>query len=159
MNAEEFPTYRDYFIVDYAHEIAANFGHTLEKSRAIAFKELMDDLPQTVSTPENFLLCLEKNGGEIVGYLWYKLLNNGESVFILDFVVFDKFRGMGYGTAALMALEEQLSQAGVEQIKLRVAYNNPRALSLYKKIGFNITGYNMAKNLKNLNSEAAERND
>jgi ribosomal protein S18 acetylase RimI-like enzyme len=148
MKAEEFSNYHDYFIVDYAADIAANFGYTPEISRAIALKELADDLPQNVSTPDNFLLCIEKNDADLIGYLWYELLNNGETVFILDFVVFDKFRGMGYGTAALNALEKQLSQAGVEQIKLRVAHNNQRALKLYEKVGFNITGYNMVKDIK-----------
>jgi ribosomal protein S18 acetylase RimI-like enzyme len=145
MKTEEFPGYRDYFIVDYANEIAANFGYTLEKSRAIALKELINDLPQNVSTPSNFLLCIEESDHDTIGYLWYKLLDEGKSVFILDFVVIDKFRGLGYGKAALIALEEQLLQAGVEQIKLRVAFENKRALSLYEKVGFNVTGYNMAK--------------
>jgi ribosomal protein S18 acetylase RimI-like enzyme len=145
MQPEEFPEYRDYFIVDYAHEIAANYGYPLEKSQAIALKELNDDLPQTVSTPDNILLCIEKEGAETIGYLWYKLLDEGESVFILDFVLFEDFRGLGYGQTALLALEDQLFQSGVEQIKLRVAFNNRRALSLYEKVGFNITGYNMVK--------------
>jgi ribosomal protein S18 acetylase RimI-like enzyme len=52
---------------------------------------------------------------------------------------------LGYGQTALLALEDQLFQSGVEQIKLRVAFNNRRALSLYEKVGFNITGYNMVK--------------
>jgi ribosomal protein S18 acetylase RimI-like enzyme len=147
MQAEEFSGYREYFIHDYAQEIAANFGHGLEKSRAIALQELNDDLPQDVSTPEHYLLCIEKKNN-LIGYLWYKLLEHGESVFILDFVVFEQFRSKGYGTAALRTLEEHLAKSDVKQIKLRVAYHNKRALALYEKIGFNITGYNMAKTLK-----------
>lgn len=147
MQTEEFPDYRDYFIVDYAHEIAANYGYPLEKSRAIALQELNDDLPQTVATPDNVLVCIQKNGAETIGYLWYKLLDEGTSVFILDFVLFEEFRGLGYGQAALLALEAQLFLSGVEQIKLRVAFDNKRALRLYKKVGFNITGYNMVKTL------------
>jgi ribosomal protein S18 acetylase RimI-like enzyme len=145
MKAEEFPGYRDYFIVEYANEIAANFGYTLEKSRAIAAKELFEDLPQEASTPDNVLLCIENGVEQTIGYLWYKLIDNGETVFVLDFVLFESFRGMGYGQAALVALQEQLSQTGVEQIKLRVAFDNDRARYLYEKLGFKITGYNMVK--------------
>ena len=148
MKAEEFADYRDYFIVDYADEIAANFGYGLEKSQEIAVKELLDDLPQDVSTRDNFLFCIEENGDRTIGYLWYKLLDDGETVFILDFVLFERFRGLGYGKAALMALEEKLSHSGVEQIKLRVAFDNKRAYGLYENLGFNITGYNMVKNLE-----------
>jgi ribosomal protein S18 acetylase RimI-like enzyme len=147
MKAEEFPAYRDYFIHDYALEIAANFGHTPQKSLAIAQQEFLADLPQNVSTPNHVLLCLETSD-DLVGYLWYRCLPDGESVFILDFVVFEKFRGRGYGTAAVTALEEHLSQVGIKNIKLRVAYENKRALALYEKLGFAITGYTIAKQLK-----------
>ncbi len=145
MKADEFPSYRDYFIVDYADEISANFGHTLEQSRIIASKELAEDLPQNVSTPNHYLLCIEQNANITIGYLWYKLFDEGATAFILDFVLFKEFRGQGLGKAAMIALEEQLSQSGTKQIKLRVAYKNDRARQLYEKVGFNITGFNMSK--------------
>ena len=148
METEEFSNYRDYFIVDYAIEIAANYGYSPEKSRSIALKELLEDLPQTISTPDNFLYCIEDEGKKTIGYLWYKLLDKGETAFILDFVVFEKLRGLGYGKRALLVLEKQLFQSGVAQIKLRVAYDNHQALRLYEKLGFNITGYNMVKILE-----------
>lgn len=147
MKAEEFPAYRDYFIADYAAEIAATYGHTLAKGHAIAAQELADDLPQTVATPENYLLCIDKGDAELVGYLWYRLLDNGGTAFIFDFFVSEEFRGQGYGKAALLAVEEQLTHADVEQIKLRVAFENKRALRLYERLGFNITGFNIAKTL------------
>ena len=153
MSQDEFPAYRDYFIVDYADEIVANFGYTLEKSRAIAARELAADLPQTTDTPDHSLLCIEQGTrdqtvSETIGYLWYKLIDDGETVFILDFVLFEAFRGLGHGKAALMALEQHLLNSNVEQIKLRVAADNKRALGLYGRIGFSITGYNMVKVLE-----------
>lgn len=148
MKAEEFPVYSDYFIVDYADEIVANFGHTLDKGRAIAAKELADDLPQGVSTQGHHLLCIEASGSGTIGYLWYQLFDEGNTAFILDFMLFERFRGQGKGEATLKALEEQLLQKGVEQIKLRVAFKNNRARYLYEKVGFNVTGYNMSKILE-----------
>jgi len=145
MQEAEFPAYRDYFIVDYAEEIAVNFGHTLAKSQARAVQELAEDLPQTVNTPDNFLMCIERDEQETVGYLWYKMLEQGTAIFILDFVVFTEHRGRGYGQASLLALQVQVAKMGIEQIKLRVAFANKRALSLYEKLGFRITGYNMLK--------------
>lgn len=145
MKAEEFSDYKAYFIVDYAHEITANYGYTAEKSHAIAAHELIDDLPQAIDTPNNVLLCIENAATETIGYLWYKFLDAGESVFILDFVVFENYRGLGYGKAALTALEEALGKSGVAQIKLRVAFDNHRAKGLYERLGFNVTGYNMIK--------------
>ena len=148
MLADEFPSYRDYFVVDYADEIAENYGYTLEKSRIIAREELADDLPQTVNTPNHVLLCIENENGEMVGYLWYKLMDDGETAFGLDFIIFEPFRKKGYGKAAMGALEKQLSHTGVEQLKLRVAFYNKRALRLYENVGFSVTGYNMIKHIK-----------
>ncbi|MEZ9793095.1 GNAT family N-acetyltransferase, partial [Vibrio splendidus] len=45
------------------------------------------------------------------------------------------------------ALETQLLAIGINQIKLRVAYHNERALKLYKEVGFEVTGFNMSKKL------------
>lgn len=145
---DEYPAYREYFIVDYAHEIATNYGQSLEESRLIATKELKDDLPQDVSTPGHHLLCIEKTENGLIGYLWYRLLDEGDTAFILDFMLFEQFRGQGNGKAAMFALEKQLTQIGVKQIKLRVAFTNESARGLYEKVGFHITGYNMNKLLQ-----------
>ncbi|WP_029225673.1 GNAT family N-acetyltransferase, partial [Vibrio tasmaniensis] len=47
----------------------------------------------------------------------------------------------------LSLLEQQLKEHGIEQIKLRVAYHNERALKLYQAVGFSITGFNMSKKI------------
>lgn len=145
MQPTEFSNYRDYFVIDYAQEIASNFGYSTEKSKIIAAKELADDLPQNVTTADNFLLCIEESDSGTIGYLWYKQIDDGTTAFILDFVLLEAFRGRGYGKATLTALEKQLVPTGIEQIKLRVAFDNDRAFGLYKKLGFSITGYNMVK--------------
>lgn len=145
MKPEEFSDYCEYFIVDYADEIAANYGHTLTRSRQIAARELAEDLPQGVSTQGHFLFCIEAKEIGTIGYLWYKLLDVEDTAFILDFMIFERFRGQGKGKASLIALEEHLVPKGVKQIKLRVAFKNDRAKYLYEKVGFNITGFNMSK--------------
>ena len=61
--------------------------------------------------------------------------------------MYEKFRGNGFGKAAIVALEQELPKIGVTQIKLRVAFDNPRALGLYEKLGFMVTGHNLSKNL------------
>jgi len=148
MTPEEFPDYRAYFVADYAVELASNYGYSPDKSRALAQQALEEDLPQTVATPEHTLLCIEQPADTTIGYLWYKRVAHSDSVFILDFMIFELFRGNGQGKAALAALAEQLAQSGVAEIKLRVAFDNTRAFNLYKKLGFTVTGYNMIKLLE-----------
>ena len=147
MRTEEFPAYRDYFIVDYAAEIAANFGLPPARSKEIARKELAADLPLGAATPDNILCCIENSASTAIGYLWYRLLEEGATAFILDFYMFEPYRGQGLGKATLTALELQLIQSGVAKIELRVAFHNKRAFGLYNSLGFMVTGYNMAKNL------------
>ncbi len=58
-----------------------------------------------------------------------------QSTFIYDFFVSSEYRGFGFGTQSISALEAQLQKIGISQM-LRVAYHNERALKLYKDVGF-----------------------
>lgn len=82
-----------------------------------------------------------------MGYLWHSIKMSDKSTFIYDFFVSSEYRGFGFGTQSISALETQLQTIGISQIKLRVAYHNERALKLYKDVGFEITGFNMSKKI------------
>ncbi|MEL0630579.1 GNAT family N-acetyltransferase [Psychromonas aquatilis] len=97
-------------------------------------------------TDEHQLLCIDLDS-ELVGYLWHSQNTSNKSTFIYDFFIFTDKRSNGHGRLAIAALESQLKLAGIEQIKLRVAYQNKRALALYQEVGFVISGYNMSKNI------------
>jgi len=146
MLCSEYPAYCDYFIDDYSHEIAENYGHSIDKSVALARQELLRCFPKGLTTDEHQLLCIDLDS-ELVGYLWHSQNTSNKSTFIYDFFIFTDKRSNGYGRLAIAALESQLKLAGIEQIKLRVAYQNKRALALYKEVGFVISGYNMSKNI------------
>jgi len=153
MQQEEFPAYCKYFIEDYSHEIAANYGHSTVLATELAEKELHRCFPDGLKGSEHSLLCIDTlvDGQlNLVGYLWHSINTTEQSTFIYDFFVSSEYRGLGYGTEAISVLEKQLQEVGVNQIKLRVAYQNERALQLYKEIGFVITGFNMAKNIATL---------
>ena len=153
MQPAEYLAYCDYFIADYGREIAENFGHSLAHSTRLAGADLCQHLPGGVATPGQTLLCLEavideqvKQQKKLVGYLWHAV-DEQQCSFIYDFYVLEEFRGHGFGKLALRELERQLRERGIDQIKLRVAFNNKRALQLYQEMGFNVTGYNLAKSI------------
>ncbi|WP_051090289.1 GNAT family N-acetyltransferase [Psychromonas ossibalaenae] len=81
----------------------------------------------------------------MVWVYWYAVNKSASSAFIYDFYIADKFRSKGYGGGAVCALESTLAAGDIKRINLRVAYDNPRALALYQKIGFAVTGLNMSK--------------
>ena len=150
MLQEEYSAYCQYFIDDYSQEIAKNYGHSIDLSIELAKKELQRCFPNGLEGNEHSLLCIDAEvDGQLnrVGYLWHSINATEQSTFIYDFFVSGEYRGLGYGTQAMSALEKQLEEVGVNQIKLRVAYQNERALKLYQEVGFVITGLNMSKNI------------
>lgn len=150
MDEEQYRAFIEYFIADYAVEIMENYKRSKGEALQIAEHELRLDLPKGIETENNALLCIEleeEAKQETVGYLWYKEDRTESSAFIYDFYVRPEYRNRGYGKRSMQALETKLKSANIKQIKLRVAFSNERALALYKELGFNITGINMAKNL------------
>jgi len=150
MQAEEYPAYCDYFIADYSREIVENYGHSLKVAVDLAKQDLQRSFPNGLESKEHSLLCIEGDINEdltLIGYLWHCVNASDSSTFIYDFYIEDTFRGQGYGKEAMKQLEALLSKQSIKQIKLRVAYQNQRALALYQAVGFSISGYNMSKNI------------
>ncbi|POP44044.1 GNAT family N-acetyltransferase [Superficieibacter electus] len=152
MHEDEYPAFLEYFIADYSREIASNYRLSDNDALARAQQEIADDLPDGVNTPCHVLLCLivqEDNKTRHVGYLWYKPDTARRTVFIYDFHIFNTCQGQGLGKQALRAFEQDLRNKHFEHIRLRVAFDNPRARHVYETVGFGVTGINMSKSLIN----------
>lgn len=146
MAVSEYSAYCDYFIDDYSREIAENYGHSMDRAIELANQDLLRSFPNGLETNAHELLCIESDS-KLVGYLWHSINTEEKSTFIYDFFIFSNSRNNGYGKLVITALESQLKSVGIEQIKLRVAYQNQRALKLYQEVGFVISGYNMSKKI------------
>lgn len=150
MRVEEYPAYCDYFIADYGQEIALNYGHSIEVATDLAHQALIRSFPKGLDSNEHDLMCIEidlADSLKVIGYLWHSIKSSDGSTFIYDFYIADEYRCKGYGKKAISQLERLLVSADINQMKLRVAYQNQRALALYQEVGFTISGYNMSKKL------------
>jgi ribosomal protein S18 acetylase RimI-like enzyme len=148
MRDSEFLAYLDYFIPDYAAEIASNYRLSDNESLAQAKREIAADLPDGVNTIGQVLLCLvdpTESPEKTIGYLWYKQDPTMRAAFISDFHIFPAYQGQGLGKQALEVLENELKHKGFQQMKLRVADDNKRARHVYEVTGFRVTGINMSK--------------
>jgi len=146
MRQDEFSGYLDYFIPDYTDEIVTNYGIPYAQAHQRAIDAAATGLPQGVTTKEQVLLCILSDG-QHVGYIWYSHLTGADSIFILDFVILEKFRRNGLGRSAMLALEQRLKSQDVTQIGLRVAADNKAAQNLYLSGGFRATGINMIRQI------------
>ncbi len=90
-----------------------------------------------------------------MGYIWLHVVpgEGPKKAFIYDLIIFEKFRKRGYGRAALVALEEYAKEKRIASISLHVFAHNAAALSLYRKMGYEVTSMNMKKNISDTQME------
>lgn len=148
MDQSDFERYSEHSIREYAaeHVKTGNWkeSESLEKARA-EFKKL---LPDGLQSKDEFIYSIvDESTGQKLGILWVevKMDETPRRAFGYDFMVYEEFRGKGFGKQALMALDEILKSMDVESMGLHVFGHNTNAFELYKKMGFEITNVHMRK--------------
>ena len=78
-------------------------------------------------------VCTLRRGGEVAGYCWIELREC--ELHLHAIMVLPAQRGRGIGSAALRRLEAEFRDHA-DVIELGVSHDNPRARSLYERVGF-----------------------
>ena len=143
---EDFDRMIDTEIRGYAEEHVRNGNWPAEGALERSKKEFDTLLPDGIHTKDQYLWSLLDEDSNKIGLLWVQVKD--QKAFIYDFVVEEAFRGKGYGKQALIALDEKLKAMNVESVGLHVFGDNITAQELYKKMGYQITGIHMKKELK-----------
>jgi RimJ/RimL family protein N-acetyltransferase len=150
MTETEFCLYRQRLIREYAAEKVRAGNWSAEESLSRSEQEIDQLLPDGLRTKEHNLFSIRDTGlSENLGILWFAVVHwsSKPSAFVYDIEIEEALRGKGYGTQALMALEEQVKTLGIDTIRLNVFGYNHAARALYAKLGYEITNINMAKKL------------
>jgi ribosomal protein S18 acetylase RimI-like enzyme len=113
----------------------------IERSR----KEFATLLPEGVRSKDQYLWSIVDEENAKIGMLWVQIKDR--KAFIYDFVIDETFRGNGYGKQAMTVMDEKLKSMNVETVGLHVFGDNITAQELYKKMGYQITGIHMKKEL------------
>ena len=151
MEPADYPAYLENSIVEYAEDKVKSGqwkeSESLEKSRG----EFLHLLPDGVHTKNEFIYSIvNEETNQKIGILWVevKMEETPRRAFGYDFIVYEPFRGQGFGKQALQALDKILISMDVESMGLHVFGHNTTAFELYKKMGFEITNINMRKKYK-----------
>ena len=89
------------------------------------------------------------DAGETVGAVWFApdAETGRGAAFLWDIVIDPNHRGMGYGRAALEALEALVRALGYDAIRLHVFGDNDIAPHLYRAGGYSETDVSMIQRL------------
>ena len=151
MTAEQFERYLEPAIAGYAQAHVKAGDCSPEEALVLAKAEYESLLPRGLSSPNEHLFSIYADGhAEPVGMLWFEAREKRgrKSAYIFDFQVDPKWRGKGYGTAALRELDRLAASMGIGRIGLNVMGWNSGAKALYERCGFSVAGIGMTKVLE-----------
>ena len=147
MTSTAYEAWRDRAVREYAAEHVKTGRWTKEESVPRAQAEFEQLLPNGPATAGHELWTVRAEDGSDVGILWIATDRRPGNAFIYDIEMDESRRGEGFGTAALLALEDWCRANGISSIGLHVFGHNTGAWRLYKRMGYVETNVNMEKQL------------
>jgi ribosomal protein S18 acetylase RimI-like enzyme len=147
MSPERYVTWRAYSVAGYAEENVRSGRWTEDEALSNSEADFAALLPDGPDTAGHMLWSVVNSVGDEVGILWVQSDRRPGHAFIYDIEMDPAHRGHGYGTAALLALEEWCREHGISSIGLHVFGHNTGAWQLYKRMGYVETSVQMEKHL------------
>jgi ribosomal protein S18 acetylase RimI-like enzyme len=146
MQQKDFDRLIENEIRGYAHDHVQNGNWPAEGALERSRKQFETLLPDGIHSKDQYLWSIVDEQNNNIGMLWVQVKD--QKAFIYDFMIDEAFRGKGYGKQALTAMDEKLKSMNVESVGLHVFGDNITAQELYKKMGYQITGIHMKKEIK-----------
>lgn len=105
-------------------------------------KKCIGDLSFSVNMYGQLLRMKVMRNGLELGYLNFTR-NDGESIYLADIFIFDRYRNFGVGTRLLHAGIEQVKMLNIERIYGVMVGDVDRLRSFYQSFGFELSGKNI----------------
>ena len=147
MTEAEYAEMRAAIEENYAQDVARAMDVPIEEARAIAAKQFADLLKDGLATEGQYLWKVVADEDGAVGDLWTFVDPGKRRAFIYFIGIDERYRGKGYGKAAMLALEAAVTPKGADHIDLNVFGDNTTAIRLYEGLGYRPTAMNMRKML------------
>jgi len=149
MLPDEFVTYLDRAIDDYAAELERN-GKATGEAAQIASRASFDSLlPDGLATlGHTVLVATGPSHAERIGVLWFGPSTDDPAMaWIYDITVDEEKRGRGWGRAIMRAFEGEARMRGFTRAGLNVYGDNHIARRLYESLGYAETARQLHKDL------------
>ena len=148
MTQEEFAKFHEDNLEGYAQDIARAFKRPIEGERVRAKEQVTGLLPKGVDTEGHYLFnAIDTKSGNKVGNVWINVDEAKSRAFLFDIVVYEPFRGKGYGRKIMNLMEKMLKEMKISSVELHVFTYNTVAINLYKTQGYNTASFNMKKSI------------
>ena len=145
MTEAEYAEMRAAIEENYAQDVARAMDIPIEEARATAAKQFADLLKDGLATEGQYLWKVVADEDGAVGDLWTFVDPGKRRAFIYFIGIDERYRGKGYGKAAMLALEAAVTPKGADHIDLNVFGDNTTAFRLYEGLGYRPTAMNMRK--------------
>lgn len=150
MTPAEFETFKEQAIRNYADEnVRAGYWHSSEATRR-SIEEYQKLLPDGIATEgHHIFIARDVQSEEAVGHIWLSVEKDAAipTGFIFVLFIYKQFRGRGYGTMMMKAIEAKASALGLKRLMLRVFAQNQVAIHLYEDAGYSTASLNMMKEI------------
>ncbi len=101
-------------------------------------KELIAD---SYKTQAQFYFVYQKNNSEYIGWICFEQITWNNTLRVWDINVESSFRHLGYGSELMEFIKEQAKKVGSRAIVLECQTSNYYAIQFYRKMGFELGGF------------------
>jgi GNAT superfamily N-acetyltransferase len=146
MRDDEFADWLPLMQERYAADMVEQAGMSPERAAAKAAGDVQRLFPGAIPSAQNSVYVIEADG-EPAGDLW--LTEREETMepclFVYDIRLDERYRGRGYGRAAMLFAEDEARRRGIDRVALNVFGGNEVARGLYRSLGYEENAVAMSK--------------
>jgi len=149
MTESEFTAYLATAVRGYADAHARAGDVAPEEALERAQKDYDELLPEGLRSKDQYLFSLVHETLGAIGIAWFQCRERcgTRSAYLYDIEIREGLRGQGFGRRALELVEARIRELGARSVGLNVFGYNHAARALYEKMGYQITGMGMKKEL------------
>ena len=134
-----FKFYANESIKKYAEYILeAKEVSNMEEALRVSREEVLPWVKEALNSASHHFYRVKDEKNVTVGWIWFELVSEGESSFLVYIFIEPEYRGRGFAGEVLKLFEQESKKLGAKQIVLFVFKINKSAIRLYEKSGYKI---------------------